>query len=86
MLMLIVAAEYHAISIEMLNVWQQSMLCEATLGNCAMHICAYNHKQFEYLHHVQGEGMLSLHNHRNARGCRPHPSDSVVHPSCRLPV
>ena len=62
MLILIVAAQYPAISIEMLIIWQQRVLHEATLSNCAMHICTYNHKQFECLLHVQGEGMLSLHN------------------------
>ena len=59
----------------------------ALIDKCFM-VCSIVQKKdraAEYLH-VQGEGMLSLHNHKNDKGCRPHPSDSVVHPSCLLPV
>ena len=59
MLILIVAAslQYHAISIEMLNIWQ-GVVWGHTWQLCNAHV--YNYKQLEYyLHHVQREGMLS---------------------------
>ena len=82
MFILIVATQCHAISIEMLNFWQ------GVARGLTWQLCNERVRtiiQVGYLH-AQGEGMLSLHNHKNAKGCRPHPSNSVAHPGCLLPV
>ena len=65
MFIFIVATQCHAISIEMLNFWQ-GVARGLTWQLC--NECVRTIIQVGYLY-VQGEGMLSLHNHKNAKGC-----------------